>query len=327
MNYLKFFIFFNSSFLIAMNCDYCDEEIKKTYIKFNNNNYHDICYEKYIIPKCSFCKKSIKEKYLIEDNQKYHEHCYYNYIIEKCSICNKPLIDNYLIDSWNNKYHNYHKNHCNSCNRIISDSTSQGGFYINKDRLLCGICKKTIIKSKKDTKRSKKYVIKLLEKHGFLGISLDVPIQIVQQEILCNLYNNSNCSSHRGLTHYEYKYNAQTKIIDENSKENKIYILDYLPEIEFLSILAHEYLHVWLNINDLKYNSSITEGFCQLGSALIYESNLSEFSKVKLHEMKINTHPDYGIGYNKMKNCLDENKWKNLIEKMLNGEELTCFYK
>ena len=103
--------------------------------------------------------------------------------------------------------------------------------------------------------------------------------------------------------------------------------MDYLPKIEFLSILAHEYLHVWLNMNNLKFNSSITEGFCQLGSALVYEHNLTEFSKVKLYEMEISEDLDYGIGYHKMKTCLDQYKWEGLIEQMLKGQELTCFYK
>ena len=327
MNHLKYFLLILPSFLLAINCDYCKYKIKNSYIKSNNKNYHDICYEKYIVPKCSFCNKLIKGLYINEDSLQYHENCFYNHIVDKCSICNKPLIDSYLVDSWNNKFHAHHKKECNSCNRIISDNTSNGGFYINTDRTICGICNKTIVKSNKDVMHCKKYVVELLEKMGFAGLSLDIPIQIVNQTVLCNLYSKSNCNSHRGLTHYEYEYNTRSKIINEDSKENRIYILDYLPEIEFLSILAHEYLHVWLNMNNLKFNSTITEGFCQLGSALVYESNLTDFSKVKLYEMQENEDPDYGIGYNKMKNCLNEYKWDGLIEKILNDKELTCFYK
>ena len=79
-------------------------------------------------------------------------------------------------------------------------------------------------------------------------------------------------------------------------------------------------------INNIEYNNSaIEEGFCNLGSALVYSKDGGKIAKFHLENMQNNPDPDYGIGYRKMNSCLKKYGWTVLIEKILNNDYLSCF--
>ena len=348
-----------NSYLIAYNCYYCKTEIDNSYVKYKFKNYHQKCYDNHIAIKCFLCKKKIEGEYMQsnskpchkhcynkhlsskcdfcnlliksddvyynKDKKKYHDKCYKENILIKCSICKSSITGKYMVDSWDNNYHNSHSNkNCSSCGRIVSPNTSNGGIKVSENRTICGFCISSTVQTNNEIEDARNSVVLLLKEVGFLKIPDEVPIQIVDKNKICNLTDKNNCKYHQGLTHYEYTYDSKTgKKISEG--ENSIYILDNLHILDFESTLAHEYLHVWLNINDVKYSDSIIEGFCNLGSALVYKKNPSHFSKLKLEGMFDNDHPDYGLGFVKMNSCLELYGWEVLINNMKNNINLQCF--
>ena len=86
-----------------------------------------------------------------------------------------------------------------------------------------------------------------------------------------------------------------------------------LHQIEFESALAHELLHVWVDYNNIRLHKDKLEGFCNLGSALIYDDANTKLSKILKKSMLENNDPIYGRGYKYMNSLLEKHGWKKLI--------------
>ena len=92
--------------LLALDCNYCKLSIAGEYIKYDNKNYHERCYDNHIALKCFVCNKKINEKYLEHNSKPCHERCYIKNIAPKCDICNSPIHnEKYYTDNWGNEYH------------------------------------------------------------------------------------------------------------------------------------------------------------------------------------------------------------------------------
>ena len=204
---------------------------------------------------------------------------------------------------------------CSSCSRVISDKITNGGIELSDGRKICGICSDEKVSSRYDIEEARRYVLSLLEAHGFGRFPKDISISLKDLDELADLRAGMN-SEIRGFTHYTYAYDPYTSSILKETKTFTIYILEFLPLIEFRSVLAHEYLHVWLHMNDLEYKSPITEGFCNLAAAMVYENSESEFSAVGLMKMQQNKDPDYGVGYRNMKSCLEHYGWSEFLSRI-----------
>ena len=77
----------------------------------------------------------------------------------------------------------------------------------------------------------------------------------------------------------------------------QIFILFGLPRIEYEAVLAHELLHVWIHENKITLSLTSTEGFCNLGSYLIYNNDNTHFSTIHLKAMDNSEDLAYGIEY------------------------------
>ena len=119
-----------------------------------------------------------------------------------------------------------------------------------------------------------------------------------------------------GQPHGNLKGLTKTEKYHDKKYNHTIYILSGLPKIEFEAVLAHELLHIWLSENEQQLMSEKIEGFCNLGSSIIYENDGTHFSKIHLQSMKNDSHPIYGDGYRYMKSQLEMLGWKKLIEQL-----------
>lgn len=297
--------------LSQIKCDYCDKVISGQYIGSDGKAYHDNCYTDHIQPRCDYCEDVINGAYNILDNKQYHPDCYTNHVLPKCDICSQPLDGQYLSDFWGNEYHESHVDEleeCSSCGRLICDRLTRGGYRLNDYRQICNLCNATAIIHEFDIQSSRNFVMMLLESEGILGVPRDVPITLVDAPSLKRL-SKINSDAMQGFTDQQ----AQTINGRVVSRESHIYILSHLPKIVFQSVLAHELLHVYLFENNLRLRSDIREGFCNLGSELIYKSTNSEFSSFRLQNMQENQDPDYGVGYRKMSAILHKKGWRYIL--------------
>ena len=229
-----------------------------------------------------------------------------------CDICNEVIVSEYYIDAWGNKFHSAHKekgSFCNTCSRIISKGLTGGGFEFNDGRHMCKLCSASMINSEHLKIESINNVMSILKE---IDISIDdqfLSINLVDRESLQNATFSISSHSKKTIKGYTY-YNNHKYVIN---------ILWGLNRLEFEAILAHELLHVWVDYNNIKLNKSKLEGFCNLGSTLVYDSYDLELSRVLKKSIEDNPDPVYGKGYKYMNSLLEIYGWDKLISMLLNN--------
>ena len=294
-----------------LSCNYCSKSISGKYVILDGKSYHENCYRTHLQPRCDHCGKPIEGKYTILDDSKYHDHCYINNIIPKCSICDQPLQGKYYTDGWGNSFHASHTSElpeCNTCGRLICEALTQGGFELSDGRYLCAICNETAVEGDFLMASSLSYVRGLLASNGIDNLPHDIPITLVDRHELKRLAS-SYSDAMNGFT----QQNIQTRGGKVISKSSHIYLLDNLPLTMFKAVLAHELMHVYLFGRDLDLRSDICEGFCNLGSELVYKDIPSEYARFRLQNMQDDQDPDYGYGYRKMSRLLEQRGWRYLL--------------
>lgn len=295
-----------------ISCTQCGEPISGKYVNMKGKFYHEKCYREHIQPRCDHCGDLIEGKYTILDGANYHEHCYVNNIIPKCSICAGPLQGKYYTDFWENSFHASHSSElpeCSTCGRLICEELTGGGFELSDGRYLCAICNETAVEGDFLMASSVSYVRRLLASNGIDNLPPDIPITLVDRNELRSLAS-SYSDAMNGFT----QQNMQTRNGQVISKSSHIYVLDNLPLTMFRAVLAHEYMHVYLFERDLELRSDICEGFCNLGSEMVYKDTPSEYARFRLQNMQEDQDPDYGYGYRKMSRILEQRGWRYLLE-------------
>ena len=101
---------------------------------------------------------------------------------------------------------------------------------------------------------------------------------------------------------------------DNNQLQYNIFILFGLPNIEFEAVLAHELFHVWLYQNKDPLKIGLVEGFCNLGSSLIYENDHTHFSQIHLQSMEKDQDSLYGTNYRMLKKKLKQYGWGKFLK-------------
>ncbi len=291
-------------------CYFCKSKILGEYVQIDSNKAHPNCFV------CEYCSKPITSEFIIDNSKYYHEPCYRNSILLKCDVCLLPIEHSYLEDAWGNVYHSKHENEgkfCNSCGRLISAKITKGGFQFNDGRFICTPCAATMVEDLSSINDSKQSVLLQLNEKYFTGIPSNVPVILVNKNKLSEKSGNVHHSDLKGFTHTEIEILNDILI----SKKYTIYILFGLPQTEFEAVLAHEYLHIWIQEHDIEMHSSIVEGVCNLGSMIIYENDKTQFSKIQLEIMMKDPSVDYGNGYRIMKNRVKDLGWDKLINSIL----------
>lgn len=244
----------------------------------------------------------------------YHPQCYTDHILPRCDICENPLWGTYYTDFWGNSFHDNHATElpeCHTCGRLICEGLTGGGYELSDGRKLCHICNETAVTGDFLLESSLSYVRRLLVYNGINNLPDEIPITLVDRQRLQQLSTAYSKDMH-GFT----DHNIQTLNGLVVSKVSHIYILSHLPMIMFRAVLAHELLHVYLFERDLDLRSDIREGFCNLGSEIVYADNPTDYANFRRLNMTRSPDPDYGVGYRKMSRLLDRRGWSYLLDSL-----------
>ena len=276
---------------------------------------------------CNYCKDSISEKPYNVYGRKYHKSCFI------CHHCNEAIKEGlkYSFDE-----HMYHAN--NSCNVLCESCYLRKGIEYSNGIIQCEECHNKIVQTPEDILIHKTYVLELLSRYGFNDLSgSNISIEVVNDSQMRKVMKKGLFGK---IYHLFFGFGSPEgytvhikKGIGKNKKHScKIYIIDNMHELDFRATLAHEYLHAWMMINNIysyywKFNDlSMTEGFAQLGSYLVFTDEGSMIGNKKIEfDLDLYDDPNYGEGYRRIKVCLDYFGWNRLIQKVLNKEDLPCF--
>jgi hypothetical protein len=223
--------------------------------------------------------------------------------------------DTYIKDFWGNFYHEYHTKkmpECDNCNRLICDPLTGGGYSVNSQRYICNICKPDVITKKFEIEPNLREVLVILNSVGIDNLPNRIPITLVDSKDELIRLSGNRLGNIQGYTNYEVS-TLEGKIIDQ---DYHIYILSNLHRIVFNAVLAHELLHVYLFQHHLVLESDVREGFCNLGSNIVYDHYGSKLGEYRIISMDESSDPDYGGGFRKMKSILDQMGWGRLLRKL-----------
>tara|TARA_Y100001970_G_C14086028_1_gene777353 strand:- start:361 stop:1152 length:792 start_codon:yes stop_codon:yes gene_type:complete len=226
-----------------------------------------------------------------------------------CSICENQIKDKeYYVDAWGNPFHIYHKKtgtFCECCSRIISHRITNGGYKLNDGRYICSLCDASIIETEQEIENSLKKVIGILKTNGIVNLNKkEIKIELINKIEMSDNYRFHEVQHLKGLT----------KIKHEDEKMFQIYILDNLPKIQFEAALAHELLHIWLFKKNITLDKPLMEGFCNLGSYLIYNLDNTKFSKILLLSLENTETNTDAYKYKILKNMMEKNSFKYIID-------------
>ena len=226
----------------------------------------------------------------------------------ECSICDKKIQEpQYLVDVWGNPFHLSHEKEgtfCECCSRIISRKITNGGYQLSDGRYICLLCDVSIIKNEKELNESFENVRLILKQRGLDLIDKEeVDIKLISKTAMMEEYRFNNNNHLKGLT----------KISLGKEKTFEILILDNIPKIQFEAILAHELFHIWLYKKNINLPKPKMEGFCNLGSYIIYKLDNTRFSKIHLMSMENEkTNSDVEI-YMILKALMEKNSLKYIL--------------
>lgn len=211
----------------------------------------------------------------------------------KCAICHTDIKGRYLIDAWGQLICAEHKaEFCSSCGRFIASTD----LHLADGRCLCPHCRPSVVSLPQHVEWVEKRVRTILSSRGITDIPAGIPIKIVTPNEMARL-NGS-----RQLNLFQPGLTQTTKLMGlfMSSCKHTIYIFDYLPKIQFAGVLAHEMLHAWQNEKGISLLPAYTEGFCNVGSYVVYEAINTDLARFLIKRLKEDPSPVYGEGFRKV---------------------------
>lgn len=299
-------------------CDHCGQVLDEKWTVYQGKKYHPECFKNGVQPRCGICGMTIAGEYTEDAEGVYHMACYKARKLPRCSVCDWPIEEGkYIQDVWGNISHESHGGKpyslCSSCSIIISEKTSKGGFEYKDGRMICGICRESAVFHTAEIEEQLRVVGALLTTAGFPPLPKGITINLIDLKTLLKK-SGSYKKNTKGLTNSSVKSIGSIRL----SSQHDIFILHGLPKTEFRGVLAHELLHVFLSDWETSLNEQKMEGFCNLGSRIIYQNDPSKHAQILLENLERDPDPVYGDGYRLMLKQVERIGWGNFLTEVKN---------
>lgn len=206
-----------------------------------------------------------------------------------CAVCNSPLSGLYQIDDFGYKAHNYHDT-CDSCTGFIIGPSH----LLSDGRKTCHHCYTNSVKDKISARLAKEETLRL-----FSIIGINFPLHSINIFVNDKLYAAQELNSPLFLG----KLFTVTKGLHNSYT---IHVLYGLHKVIFISVLAHELMHVWQYENDIELSDIENEGLCELVCYFVLDASRTKIGKVIMKRMEESKDPVYGDGFRLMYNRLEK---------------------
>lgn len=211
----------------------------------------------------------------------------------KCVICGAEIFGRYLVDVWGQPMCAGHKiEYCSSCGRFVKPSD----LHLPDGRCLCPFCVPSVVRLQQHIDIVEQRVRPVLAKNGIGDLPAAIPIKLVPAAELARLNGSGQVNlNQQGLT-------KTLKSIGLHGPKcsHTIYMLDNLQKTRFAGVLAHEMLHVWMNEKGISLQPQLTEGFCNVGSYVVYKAINTEMSLNMIKMLEQDPSPVYGDGFRRV---------------------------
>lgn len=227
-----------------------------------------------------------------------------NALPHKCAICGEVIFDAYRQNKWGQYIHASHEvQMCCSCQRFVLPSDQHLPF----NRHICSHCIGKVVRKPEHVKWVYDRIQVIFHNKG-LDLPENIPVEVVDAAHIARMANDHIINPLRyGLT-----VSARANGFFSSKMSHHVYIIDYLHKVIFGGTLAHELLHVWQNEHNIKLPPQYCEGFCNLGSYLLYTSLDNDMTQVLTESMMQNPDPIYGDGFREVKRIFEQEAGCNL---------------
>lgn len=208
-----------------------------------------------------------------------------------CAYCGAPIVGTYQIDPYGQAAHVAHAKRCFCCGRFVKGGTPQ----MADGRFQCEDCRKKEVVKDEHIEWVDKRVRQMLARHGIADISENVSFELVVPKVVPG----------RAPT-VSHKMGQTVTMTTRWQMKHKVRMLNHLHRIVFAGVLAHELLHVWQNEHHISLSSELTEGFCNLGSWVVYEMIGTEVARAMMEQLQKDPTPVYGDGFRRVKALYDQ---------------------
>lgn len=307
-------------------CVACHRPISGNYVPHNGKPYHAACYAERHGERCAVCSRPISGKYVKHEGQSYHPACFQANVAPKCDVCGAGMMGRYLIDPVGNRYHAEHRIPlCTYCRRVISPKTSQGGYTYQDGRSVCGLCYPQVIRSEREASEVIEDVRARLAAKGITVPASAAPVKLVDLTTLKRLMRGGGLHGQnvQGFT----SVLTETRGGEVTRREIAVYVLNGMPREDFMGTVAHELMHVWINLNATKkLHPSLEEGACNYVRALIHAQSGTPEAERNLKAMQDDPDEHYGRGYRRAKAYADRNGLPALLALLQRGAAFPLGY-
>ncbi len=299
-----------------ISCDHCNKEIKGRYTTYNGNNYHKECYNIVSFFPCAYCNTNITDSYITYENKSYHDSCYTNKVALRCSLCSEVINEDYIYDRYKNNYHASHKQDskkCEYCGGYFDNTTQKKGISYLDGRGICLTCAEDAITEMSDVEPLLVEVNEMLKAY-----QLDIPLQkvsvhLVNKTELEELVHNT-ISNPQGFTIFYQEKNIFGMTL---KRDINIYLLNGVPKLSIIKIIAHEFNHVWQGLHSPKdVEAPFCEGSCNYVAYLILQQYPDDYAFFLIDRLLEDSDPDYGEGFRRVVRFVKEQGYTAWMERL-----------
>lgn len=285
--------------LFGKTCYQCKKPIEEKCINAMNQFWHSHCFC------CNVCSKPLQQsQFVMHAGQPCHKSCYHQKYSPKCLICEAPLAGKYRVNGWGQRYCMQHEKQlpaCFCCGRLICNALTGGGSVLHDGRMVCQLCERTSVNTVKQGETSILRVKRFFNTAGFAMTGSDFPIHLVDLPELKRLSGKRSTQDPTGLTRtlLKYQQNKQgqnRRIMQKQVKD--VLVLFGLPEEQFAAVIAHEFCHAWLFLNDVfDLPIKTEEGICTLCEYFWLQNQATDDAKLRMANIEKSKDSIYGDGF------------------------------
>ena len=292
--------------VFAVRCVWCGKSIDGEYAIHDGKNYHKACYAANVAPKCGYCGEAIADSSIVSGGKSYHHRCYYDHVALRCQLCGGTLDGEYMTSFRGGAWHKWHQGsapECDMCAGFIDTGKSDTYTSFAGGRYLCSLCGASAITDVDEVETLADTIAPML---AGIGMTVDITklaFQLAEKPEMAQLGDRDN-RDQRGFTDFR-QYSSLFGLIKD--QRLTVTLLNGMPRMECIKVLAHELTHAWLFANGrTKTSPKLCEGSCNYVSLLVLRQYPGEESKFFMTKLEMDPDSIYGDGYRSVKGWVEK---------------------
>lgn len=264
------------------------------------------------LDRCGVCRTEVHADRMQAGDRIFHPSCF------TCLVCERPFMNKQSIrsDEWGGMVHTEHFREavsCSSCGRLISPKKAKPEQKLPDGRASCLSCLREAVTDLGTLDAVARRVRKGMSELGLPEPTGPLTLRLVNQDALNReLQRSHGRGSLRGLTTTTFRTVTGGPAAG-TTYTHEVWVLAGLPVVECVSVLAHEFGHVWMNEGQIEASPPAVEGFCNLLSMHLLEKETSKLAEVLRKNLEQSDDYVYGRGFREMGKRLQMLGWPGLI--------------